>query len=48
MNKPTSLRAQASIIAACIVSAAGLAGADDAKARSYPMYACDVAIGSVR
>ena len=42
MKKPTSLRAQASIIAASIVSAAGLAGADDAKAGSYPMYACDV------
>ena len=42
MKKPTSLRAQASILAASILSAAGLAGADDAKAGSYPMYACDV------
>ena len=32
MKKPTSLRAQASILAVSILSAAGLAGADDAKA----------------
>ena len=42
MNKPTGLRAQASIVAVSILSAAGLAGAGEAKAGTYPMYACDV------
>ena len=42
MKKPTGLRAQASIIAVSILSAAGLAGAGEAKAGTYPMYACDV------
>lgn len=42
MKKSTGLRARASIVAASILSAAGLAAADDAKAGAYPMYACDV------
>ena len=42
MKKSTGLRAQASIIAVSILSAAGLAGAGEAKAGTYPMYACDV------
>jgi hypothetical protein len=36
------LRAQASMLAASILAAVGLAGASDASAGSYPMYACDV------
>ena len=39
MKKPTGLRAQASIIAVSILSAAGLAGAGEAHAGTYPMYA---------
>ena len=42
MKKPTGLRARASIVAASILSAAGLAAADDVQAGTYPMYACDV------
>jgi hypothetical protein len=42
MKKSVGLRVQASILAASIVSAAALAGAGDAQAGTYPMYACDV------
>jgi hypothetical protein len=42
MNTHRRLRAQASLLAASILATAGLAGATDAHAGTYPMYACDV------